>query len=208
MGGTLRVSSPYGPRTSPITGQHQSLHNGMDLAIPSGTALYSIAPGVVSSVDASCTDPRNGAFVSITHTDGARSSYVHMSEVFVRKGQKVSANTKIGLSGGAAGNPCSGASTGPHLHFIIRPDGKNAADPTTLVNWHPYTLVDRNKRPIPNARSKEWGTAITHTPVYVWIGLAASIFLTIGIGRRLSARRVDKWNRISEGQRPRRKRIR
>ena len=107
--GNLRRTSGYGPRINPVTGAQQSLHNGIDLGIPTGTPIYSIARGVVSSVDDSCEDPTNGAYISVTHPDDSRSSYVHMSEIFVRRGQEVNENTKLGLSGGDRGNHSSGS---------------------------------------------------------------------------------------------------
>lgn len=204
----LRVSSPYGPRINPITGAQQALHNGIDLAVPTGTPVYPTAPGVVSRVDASCTDPTNGAYFSVEHEDGSRTTYVHMSEVFVRDGQRVGLNTKLGLTGGASGNPCSGRSTGPHLHFIIRPDGRNAADPTPLVNWYPYNLVDGNRNPIPHT-NRRWGGTVaaltTHTPIFVWVAATAAILLTVGLVRRAGARREERWRQIADRPRSRRR---
>ena len=185
-----------------VTGQPQSLHNGLDLGVPVGTPVYPMKPGVISDVDASCNDSKNGAYFSVTHSDGSKTSYVHMSEVFVRKGQKVGLNTKLGLTGGAAGNPCSGRSTGPHLHLIIRPDGRNSVDPLSLINWYPYKVVNRSGQTIPH-RSRKWGTELsaitTHTPIVVWIALAASLLLTVGFVRRGRARR-QRWQQIADGQ--------
>lgn len=200
--GKIRLTSRYGPRTNPVTGEPQALHNGIDLGVPVGTPVYPMKPGVVTGVDASCNDPRNGAYFSVRHADGAKSTYVHMSEVFVREGQRVDLNTKLGLTGGAAGNPCSGRSTGPHLHLIIRPDGKNSIDPAPVINWYPHKLANRSGQVIPH-RNERWGGTVaaitTHTPIAVWVAVAASLLLTIGFVRRGRARR-QSWEQIASGR--------
>lgn len=204
----LRISSPYGPRTNPFTGGIQALHNGLDIAVPTGTPVYPTAPGVVTRLDDSCTDPTNGAYFSVEHSDGSRTTYVHMSEIFVREGQRVGLNTKLALTGGTSGNPCSGRSTGPHLHFIIRPDGRNSADPLPLVNWYPYTVVDSNRQPL-NVKSTQWGGRVaaltTHTPIFVWVAVGAAALLTIGFFRRGRHLREQRWRQIADAPRRRRR---
>jgi murein DD-endopeptidase MepM/ murein hydrolase activator NlpD len=191
IGSTLRVSSPFGMRKNPVTGK-RLLHNGIDIAIPQGTPLFAAAPGIVEDSDPTCSrSGPNGGFVILRHADGSRSAYVHMSRVAVRNGQQVERWTQLGKSGGRKGDRCSGRSTGPHLHFIIRPNGKTAVNPIPLVNWYPFTLTYKGRR-IP-ATSRQWGGSVTQLRQLPWWvfalgGLAATV-LVLGVGRRVAPRR-------------------
>lgn len=190
LGSTLRISSPYGMRTHPVTGK-RLLHNGIDLAIPQGTPLFAAAPGVVVASDPTCKPGPNGGFVTLRHADGSKTSYVHMSRVDVRNGQQVERWTQLGLSGGKVGDPCSGRSTGPHLHFIVRPNGKTAQDPLGLVNWYPFNLTYKGRR-VP-AVSRQWGGAVSQVRQLPWwifaIGGLSVALLVLGIGKRAAPRR-------------------
>ena len=191
LGSTLRVSSTFGMRKNPVTGK-QLLHNGIDLAIPQGTPLFASAPGIVDDSDPTCSRKGpNGGFVIIKHADGSKSAYVHMSRVDVRKGQQVERWTQIGKSGGKKGDRCSGRSTGPHLHFIIRPNGKTAANPIPLVNWYPFGLTYKGRQ-IP-VTSRQWGGTVTQLRQLPWWifalgGLAATV-LVLGVTRRIPQRK-------------------
>lgn len=118
-----RLSSPYGYRTHPVTGEKQSFHNGVDLAAPQGTNILAARGGTVTKVGHSST---NGFYVTINHGDGFSTSYLHMdgneqtgrNTITVKVGQTVSAGQKIGECG------TTGRSTGPHLHFTIYFNGK------------------------------------------------------------------------------------
>lgn len=90
-----------------------SRHTGVDIANSTGTPIYAWKSGTV-------TDTYNGYghSVYITHDDGiSMSIYGHNSKVLVTKGQKVKMGEKIALMGS------TGNSTGPHLHFEVRPKG-------------------------------------------------------------------------------------
>lgn len=105
-----RLSSPYGYRTHPVTGEKGSFHNGVDLASPEGTAILAARGGTVTKAGYTSV---NGYYVTINHGDGFSTSYLHMTHYTVRVGQTVSAGQKIGECGS------TGRSTGPHLHFTI-----------------------------------------------------------------------------------------
>jgi murein DD-endopeptidase MepM/ murein hydrolase activator NlpD len=70
-----------------------------------------------------------GHFVIIDHDGGYQSVYGHLNEILVSEGQMVDAGEVIALSGN------SGISTGPHLHFEIRRDGK-PVDPSRLTSFY------------------------------------------------------------------------
>ena len=116
------VTSEFGYRTSPISGQWR-LHAGIDLAAPTGTEVYACKSG---SVETAGNDPVYGNYIDIRHSGNTISRYAHLSKILVRKGQSVSTGQTIGLVG------TTGASTGPHLHFEVRENGK-PTDPSKQI---------------------------------------------------------------------------
>lgn len=115
--GTYRVSSAFGFRTHPTTGEKQKFHNGVDLAAPTGTPVYTISAGKVVHA---AMDSRgiNGNWIKVDHGDGYSSAYLHLSAMHVSVGQQVAAGTRLGSVG------TTGRSTGPHLHFILYQNGQ------------------------------------------------------------------------------------
>jgi murein DD-endopeptidase MepM/ murein hydrolase activator NlpD len=109
------ITSPVGMRHDPIDGLLRH-HNGADIAVPEGTPVKPVAPGVVSF---SGFRPGYGNMVIIAHDDGMVTLYGHNSACFVMEGERVRAGSTIALSGS------TGRSTGPHLHFEARKDGVN-----------------------------------------------------------------------------------
>ena len=104
-----RVSSPFGYRWHPTTGEY-SMHKGVDLAAPKGTPIYATRSGYVNVATYHETA---GNYVTINHRDGYTSVYMHMTHYVVSPGQEVKAGQLIGYVGS------TGRSTGPHLHFGI-----------------------------------------------------------------------------------------
>jgi hypothetical protein len=97
-------------------------HSGIDLAMPEGTTLRSIANGVVDRVyDGSGAI---GKGLSVRMPDGTRTIYGHMNEVKAHIGEHVNAGEVIGLSGN------TGNSTGAHLHFGMKDASGHVIDPT------------------------------------------------------------------------------
>lgn len=117
------VTSPFGMRKSPFTGK-PSYHAGIDLAAPAGTPVYACAAGSVKEV---AYNRIYGNYIIIRHDDGRESLYGHLSTVKARLYEKVKSGTIIGNVGS------TGLSTGPHLHFEVREQGK-PKDPSLFIN--------------------------------------------------------------------------
>jgi murein DD-endopeptidase MepM/ murein hydrolase activator NlpD len=121
------VNSPYGVRLSPFT-KRISKHEGVDFAVPFRDKVAVTANGVVRAVKRTST---YGLMVDVMHGDlgkGGRvlTRYAHLSQALVQEGQKVRRGDIIGLVGS------SGHSTGPHLHYEVRLDGR-AVNPMKLI---------------------------------------------------------------------------
>lgn len=108
------LSSPYGMRVSPITGSWK-FHNGIDMAAPEGTRVFACKSGKVTNTGRNDT---YGNFVTVTHNNGMKSFYAHLSRILVEKGQLVAGGALIGNVGQ------TGLATGPHLHFEIIVNGQ------------------------------------------------------------------------------------
>ena len=104
------ITSPFGMRVHPVY-KYQLMHNGIDLACPTGTPIYATRAGTVTS--AAYQAGGAGYYVSLDHGDGFGSIYMHMTNYVVSAGQKVTAGQLIGYVGS------TGVSTGPHLHFGV-----------------------------------------------------------------------------------------
>jgi murein DD-endopeptidase MepM/ murein hydrolase activator NlpD len=101
------------------------IHGGIDIAAPVGTPILAAASGVVDY--ATWNDGGYGNMIDIRHADGTITRYAHMNELYVKEGQTVSQGQTIGAMGS------TGFSTGPHLHFEIRPNGGSAIDPMAFL---------------------------------------------------------------------------
>lgn len=120
---------------TPISQGFHPGHPGIDYGVPVGTPIQASASGTVTH--ASNDDPNGyGNQVDIDHGGGWMTRYAHLSVIAVAVGQQVQAGQVIGASGGAAGAPGAGNSTGPHLHFEIR-SGGNPLDPAQYVTGTP-----------------------------------------------------------------------
>ncbi|MCL2720048.1 MAG: M23 family metallopeptidase [Treponema sp.] len=109
-----RVSSSFGPRNDPFLG-HRTMHNGIDLAAPEGTEVFAAADGVVTAAG---FDPVYGNYIIITHNNRWTSLYGHLQVILVALRTEVKSGNLIGRVGS------TGQSTGPHLHFELRQDGR------------------------------------------------------------------------------------
>jgi murein DD-endopeptidase MepM/ murein hydrolase activator NlpD len=94
-------------------------HNGIDWAAAVGTPVYAMQDGVVIIAEERQEKSGYGRQVRIQHNEGM-SIYGHLSKLMVSKNDTVKAGQQIGLSGGNTDDPCSGFSTGPHLHAEYR----------------------------------------------------------------------------------------
>ena len=118
----FRITSAYGLRQNPVTGSSK-VHQGLDLAAPEGTPVYASREGVVSEQG---EDPVLGKYIIVTHDSGWISLYGHLSVIGTVLRQQVNSASLIGRVGS------TGQSTGPHLHFELRQNGR-PQDPERLL---------------------------------------------------------------------------
>ncbi len=111
---TGMISSSYGFRRDPFTGG-SAMHSGMDFKGPHGLPILAAAGGKVTHAG---WKSGYGKTVEITHGNGLMTRYAHMSRIGVTAGQKI----EQGLPLGAMGS--TGRSTGTHLHFEVRLNGR------------------------------------------------------------------------------------
>lgn len=115
------ITSPYGPRVHPISGEQKS-HKGIDIGVGYGAPIYALADGEVIYAGV------QGGYGNVVMIDHGNiiSLYAHNSSLVVSVGQTVKGGQLISKAGS------TGNSTGPHLHFEIRkPDG-------STINPTPY----------------------------------------------------------------------
>ena len=118
-----RISSRFSlARRHPITKKVQP-HLGVDYAAPVGTPVRAVGSGMVAATG---KDGANGRFVRLHHPRGYETMYLHLSRIAVKGGARVSQGDVIGYVGS------SGLSTGPHLDFRIKRNGK-ALNPLKLI---------------------------------------------------------------------------
>lgn len=109
-----RLSSPFGYRSDPFH-TFKAWHAGMDIADATGSPVTAAADGVVTFVG---WRMGYGNLVEIKHSNGFVTRYGHLFKGIAKEGQRVAAGDLVALLGS------TGRSTGPHLHFEIRKDGK------------------------------------------------------------------------------------
>ena len=112
------ISSDYGWRWGKI-------HQGIDIAAAIDTPVWAAATGIVEF--AGWDDSGYGNMLDIRHRDGSITRYAHLNILFVKQGDPVT-QSQVVAAVGSTGN-----STGPHLHFEIRPQGGTAADPIAYL---------------------------------------------------------------------------
>jgi murein DD-endopeptidase MepM/ murein hydrolase activator NlpD len=111
---TFHLTSSFGPRQNPVTG-NLTQHQGLDLAAPEGTAVFAAADGIVSEIG---ENPVYGNYIIIRHGERWTSLYGHLQKVETSLRSAVKSGSLIGRVG------TTGQSTGPHLHFELRQDGR------------------------------------------------------------------------------------
>jgi murein DD-endopeptidase MepM/ murein hydrolase activator NlpD len=115
------LTSRFGMRSHPILGVYR-MHSGVDLAAPNGSPVSSPAAGIVSFANWS---GGYGLLVTVDHGNGLQTRFAHLSRLMVNAGQKVIRGQLLGLVGS------SGRSTGSHLHYEMRQNGR-AVDPLAV----------------------------------------------------------------------------
>ena len=111
-----RISSPFGMRVHPVTGEYK-LHTGVDYPAACGTPIYAAAAGTVQDVR---WNRAYGMLLTLNHGGNVVTRYAHSKRgnVMVKPGQQVRAGQQISKVGNA------GFSTGCHLHFEVRLGGE------------------------------------------------------------------------------------
>ncbi len=110
----MRLTSSFGVRSDPFHGA-AAMHAGIDIPGPIGTPIYATADGVIG---------RTGRFggygnlITVNHGKGIETRYGHLSKILVAPNTRVRRGQLIGLMGS------TGRSTGSHLHYEVRIDGK------------------------------------------------------------------------------------
>lgn len=120
----MSLTSSFGSRKHPVLKKVLN-HAGVDLKAKTGTKVVSAREGVVSFAGRASG---YGKLIIIKHSDGYETRYAHLSQIDVKKGQKISQNQHIALSG------ATGRVSGPHLHFEIRKNGK-IENPLTYLKF-------------------------------------------------------------------------
>ncbi|MFG2786809.1 M23 family metallopeptidase [Streptomyces sp. NPDC048419] len=103
-----------------------SVHTGIDFPVSYGTTVMAATDGTVRTQ----WNSAYGNMLILTAKDGTETWYCHLSSYRVSSGTEVKAGTPIAYSGN------SGNSTGPHLHFEVRPGGGAAVDPLPWLRSH------------------------------------------------------------------------
>jgi len=108
-----------GPVVSGFGMRWGQMHEGIDIAVPTGTQIRAAASGTVS-----IAGPAGGYgnYTCIDHGGGLSTCYAHQEQILVSSGQQVSQAQVIGIS------DCTGHCLGPHVHFEVRVNGQ-AVDP-------------------------------------------------------------------------------
>jgi len=108
------ISSTFGRRTDPFTGK-KKYHKGIDFVGKRGSEVLAVAAGVVTRAERMSG---YGNVVEIRHADGYITRYAHNQENLVKEGDRVEKGEPIAMLGS------TGHSTGPHVHFEVRRNGK------------------------------------------------------------------------------------
>ena len=119
------LSSRVGTRQDPITGA-RDFHDGLDISADNGTPVYATADGTVRAAG---REGGYGNLVVVDHEYGLETRYGHLSRFMVKPGAKVKRGDVVGLIGS------TGRSTGAHLHYEVRVNGRLLNPLQLLLNY-------------------------------------------------------------------------
>jgi len=128
---SVEFTSGFGVRSDPFHAG-AAMHPGIDLAGAYGTPVYATADGTV--LRAGWNNGGYGNLVEIDHGRGITTRYGHMSAILVRDGDHITRGQQIGRMGS------TGRSTGTHLHYEVRIDGR-AVNPIPFMKSTDYVLA-------------------------------------------------------------------
>jgi murein DD-endopeptidase MepM/ murein hydrolase activator NlpD len=124
-----RLTSTFGVRTDPVN-KRRAMHTGLDMAAAINTPVYAPAPGTVVYAG---VKGRYGNVVEIDHGYGIITRFAHLNRILVEVGDVVGHRQRIALVGS------TGRSTGPHLHYEVRFDGR-PMDPMKFIKAGRYVF--------------------------------------------------------------------
>jgi murein DD-endopeptidase MepM/ murein hydrolase activator NlpD len=130
----ITLTSTFGVRSDPFRGT-AAMHAGVDIPGAIGTPIYATADGIILRAG------RIGGYgnmVEINHGRGIATRYGHMSKLLVTENTRVKRGQIIGLMGS------TGRSTGSHLHYEVRVDGK-AVNPIPFLQTGEYLIAVQNR---------------------------------------------------------------
>lgn len=105
----IRITSEFGPRIHPVTGEVNRFHGGLDFGCTPADDILSVADGKV--IEAVHSNVGYGNYVTVQHGNDEYSRYAHLSSIGVSQGDTVSQGESLGKCG------TTGSSTGNHLHL-------------------------------------------------------------------------------------------
>ncbi|MFU7527140.1 M23 family metallopeptidase [Qipengyuania sp. ASV99] len=126
-----RITSAFGYRRDPFT-RRAAMHSGIDFKGAHGSPIFAAADGTVTFAG---RKSGYGNAVEITHSNGLMTRYAHLSRIDVVAGQSIDAGATLGGLGS------TGRSTGPHLHFEVRLNGR-AINPRPFLETAPDVLKE------------------------------------------------------------------
>lgn len=130
----VTVNSGFGVRSDPFRGG-RAMHAGVDIPGPIGTPIYATADGIVGR---SGWVSGYGKLIEIEHGRGIQTRYGHLSNWAVTAGTRVKRGQLVGYMGS------TGRSTGSHLHYEVRIDGR-AVNPVPFLRSTDYLLAMQAK---------------------------------------------------------------
>jgi len=130
----LQYTSLYGVRSDPFRGT-AAMHAGVDIPGPVGTPIYATADGTVGR---SGWVGAYGNLVELEHGGKLQTRYGHLSKIMVAPGTRVKRGQVIGMMGS------TGRSTGSHLHYEVRMDGR-AVNPVPYLDSAQYASNMRQR---------------------------------------------------------------
>ncbi len=139
-------TSGYGVRFDPFNGG-AAMHAGLDMAGAMGEPIYAAANGTVVAAGRS---GGYGNMIELAHGKGIDTRYGHLSAILVHAGEQVRQGEVIGRMGS------TGRSTGTHLHFEIRVDGR-AVNPRPFLEASAYVLAAQGEAGTDSAGPREFG---------------------------------------------------
>lgn len=127
-----KISSNYGWRIHPIS-KERKFHDGVDIAVPTGTGIYSPVSGTVTK---SYYSDSGGNMITVQAESGWQITFMHMDSRSVSAGDRIEQGQYMGASGN------TGNSTGPHLHLQVHDSGNQPVNPIFII---PFSTAEHSE---------------------------------------------------------------